>query len=74
MPTFGRYTHAIISRVPDSFQSLPTIDGTCIDLDKVSSFVMPLKGIVAWNAYQNDDFNHEIQKYHQTNIILYYNK
>jgi dimethylargininase len=34
MPTFGRYTHAIVSRVPDSFQNLPTIDGTCIDLDK----------------------------------------
>lgn len=34
MPTFGRYTHAIISRVPNSFQNLPTIDGTCIDLDK----------------------------------------
>jgi len=34
MPTFGRYTHALVSRVPQSFQTLPTIDGTCIDIEK----------------------------------------
>ena len=30
----GKYTHAIVSRVPKSFQTVPTIDGTCIDLEK----------------------------------------
>ena len=34
MPSVGRYTHAILSRVPDSFQNVPTVDGTCIDIDK----------------------------------------
>jgi len=34
MTTKGKYTHAIVSRVPKSFQSVPTIDGTCIDLDR----------------------------------------
>jgi len=34
MPSLGRYTHAIVSRVPRSFQSLKTIDGSCIDLER----------------------------------------
>jgi len=34
MTTKGKYTHAIVSRVPKSFQSVPTIDGTCIDLER----------------------------------------
>merc|ERR1719334_841430 len=29
-----RYTHALVSRVPKSFQTVPTIDGTCIDLER----------------------------------------
>ena len=32
--TVGKFTHAIVSRVPKSYQSVPTIDGTCIDHDK----------------------------------------
>ena len=32
--SFGKYTHAIVSRVPRSFQTVPTVDGTCIDLEK----------------------------------------
>lgn len=32
--TVGKYTHAIVTRVPNSFQNVTTIDGTCIDLDK----------------------------------------
>ena len=34
MPSVGRYTHALISRVPASFQSLKTLDGACIDLER----------------------------------------
>lgn len=34
MTSKGKYTHAIVSRVPKSFQSVPTIDGTCIDLER----------------------------------------
>jgi len=34
MPSVGRYTHALVSRVPDSYQSTKTIDGSCIDLDR----------------------------------------
>jgi len=34
MTSRGRYSHAVVSRVPKSFQSVPTIDGTCIDLDR----------------------------------------
>jgi len=34
MTSRSKYTHAIVSRVPKSFQSVPTIDGTCIDLDR----------------------------------------
>ena len=30
----GKFTHAIVSRVPKSFQNVPTLDGTCIDLEK----------------------------------------
>ena len=30
--TVGKFTHAIVSRVPKSFQSVPTIDGSCIDI------------------------------------------
>ena len=30
--TIGKFTHAIVSRVPKSFQSVSTIDGTCIDI------------------------------------------
>ena len=30
--TIGKFTHAIVSRVPKSFQTVSTIDGTCIDL------------------------------------------
>jgi len=33
MPSLGRYTHALVSRVPRSYQSLPTLDGSCIDLE-----------------------------------------
>ena len=32
--TVGKYTHAIVSRVPGSFQNVPTVDGTCIDTEK----------------------------------------
>ena len=34
MPATGRYTHALISRVPPTFQTLKTIDGSCIDLER----------------------------------------
>ena len=34
MPSLGRYTHAVVSRVPLSYQSLKTIDGSCIDLER----------------------------------------
>jgi len=30
--TIGKFTHAIVSRVPKSFQTVSTIDGTCIDI------------------------------------------
>lgn len=32
--TTGRYTHALISRVPSTFQTLKTVDGSCIDLER----------------------------------------
>ena len=35
--TVGKYTHAIVSRVPRSFQNVPTVDGTCIDTDKAQA-------------------------------------
>jgi len=34
MSSIGRVTHAVVARVPLSFQSLPSIDGTCIDLER----------------------------------------
>ena len=34
MPSLGRYTHAVVSRVPASYQSLKTVDGSCIDLER----------------------------------------
>jgi len=34
MSSVGRFTHAVVARVPQSFQSLPSIDGTCIDLER----------------------------------------
>ena len=34
MPALGKYTHALISRVPSSYQSMKTIDGACIDIDR----------------------------------------
>ena len=30
--TIGKFSHAIVSRVPKSFQTVSTIDGTCIDI------------------------------------------
>lgn len=32
--TVGKYTHAIVSRVPQCYQNVPTVDGTCIDVEK----------------------------------------
>jgi len=34
MSSGGRYTHAIVSRVPASYHTLPTIDGTCIEVER----------------------------------------
>jgi len=34
MSSVGRFTHAVVARVPQSFQTLPSIDGTCIDLER----------------------------------------
>ena len=49
MPTFGRYTHALISRVPSTFQSIKTIDGTSIDLERAreqqETLVRALRGL-----------------------------
>ena len=49
MPTFGRYTHALISRVPSSFQTIKTLDGTSIDLDRArqqqETLVSALRGL-----------------------------
>jgi len=49
MPTFGRYTHALISRVPSSFQTIKTLDGTSIDLDRArqqqETLVSTLRGL-----------------------------
>ena len=30
--TVGKFTHAIVSRVPKSFQTVATVDGSCIDI------------------------------------------
>ena len=30
--TVGKFTHAIVSRVPKSFQTVATTDGSCIDI------------------------------------------
>ena len=35
--TVGKFTHAIVSRVPRSFQNVPTVDGTCIDTEKAQA-------------------------------------
>ena len=35
--TIGKFTHAIVSRVPTSFQTVSTIDGTCIDINTARS-------------------------------------
>ena len=34
MASKGRYSHALVARLPKSFQSVPTMDGTCIDLER----------------------------------------
>ena len=34
MPTTGRCTHALISRVPANYTKVKTIDGSCIDLER----------------------------------------
>lgn len=34
MASRGRYSHALVARLPKSFQSVPTMDGTCIDLER----------------------------------------
>jgi len=49
MTNRGKYTHAIVSRVPRSYQSVQTIDGTCIDLDRAKeqqeSLVLSLRNL-----------------------------
>ena len=34
MASRGRYSHALVARLPKSFQSVATMDGTCIDLER----------------------------------------
>jgi dimethylargininase len=34
MPSSGRYTHAVVARVPESFHLVPSTDGSCIALDR----------------------------------------
>ena len=49
MPSMGRFTHALISRVPSTYQSLSTIDGSCIDLERAreqqETLVQCLRGL-----------------------------
>ena len=34
MASVGRVTHAVVARVPSSFMTAATVDGTCIDLER----------------------------------------
>lgn len=47
--TVGKFTHAIVSRVPKSFQNVATVDGTCIDTEKARAqhqgLVIVLRGL-----------------------------
>jgi len=49
MPTLGRYTHALVSRVPTNYAKVKTIDGSCIDVerarDQQETLVRCLRGL-----------------------------